>query len=124
MSPGQRSPSSRSASIVAGRTSFNIMWHYAKVAERNPRVTHIISAPGRLRARCVLLQHRRAAGRRGCAPQHSAAHSSQARSAANIAPVLRLSRCGRPPWRRWLRRQPSANINVNRTGGCRPDGLR
>ncbi|QHQ17999.1 hypothetical protein GMW39_20725 [Pectobacterium parmentieri] len=27
-----------------------------------------------------------------------------------------LSRCGRPPWRRRLRRQPSANLNVNRTG--------
>ncbi|CAG76297.1 putative exported protein [Pectobacterium atrosepticum SCRI1043] len=39
------------------------------------------------------------------------AHSSQARSAANIAPVLRLPQCGRPPWRRRLLRQSPTNVN-------------
>nr|WED69457.1 hypothetical protein PJ912_06350 [Pectobacterium colocasium]WED69464.1 hypothetical protein PJ912_06390 [Pectobacterium colocasium] len=91
------------------------MWHYAKAAERGPRVTHIMSAPGRLRARCGLLQHRRAVGRRGSAAQNSAAHRASP-SAANISVLPWLARCGRPPWRSWLRRQPSANINVNRTG--------
>ncbi|WP_261850225.1 hypothetical protein, partial [Pectobacterium araliae] len=52
MSPGQRQPSSLSSCYVAGRTSFNIMWHYAKAAERGQRVTHIMSAPSTARARC------------------------------------------------------------------------
>lgn len=57
---------------------------------------------------------------------HGVAHSSQARSAANIAPVLRLSRCGRRPWRRWLRRQPSGkvNIKVNPTAEAAPSSRR
>ena len=57
MPPGQRQPKAFSASVVAGLSSFNIMWHYAQVAERNPRVTHIMSAPLALRARCGYFGH-------------------------------------------------------------------
>ncbi|AIK15183.1 putative membrane protein [Pectobacterium atrosepticum] len=64
MPPGQRQPQSHSDLNVAGQSSFNIMWHYAKAAERGQRATHIISAPGRLRARCgyLNLSERLAAG--------------------------------------------------------------
>ncbi|RYC37109.1 hypothetical protein ACI51Z_16360 [Pectobacterium carotovorum] len=57
MSPGQRHPSSLSSCYVAGRTSFNIMWHYAKAAERGQRVTNIMSAPFNAWARCGYLDH-------------------------------------------------------------------
>ncbi|GKV82681.1 hypothetical protein PEC106664_34550 [Pectobacterium carotovorum subsp. carotovorum] len=52
MSPGQRQPKPFSVLNVAGQSSFNIMWHYAQVAERNQRATHIMSAPFNARARC------------------------------------------------------------------------
>ncbi|WP_233973574.1 hypothetical protein [Pectobacterium versatile] len=52
MPPGQRQTMAFSVGHVAGRTSFNIMWHYAQVAERNQRATHIMSAPFNARARC------------------------------------------------------------------------
>ncbi|POD90528.1 hypothetical protein BV924_22450 [Pectobacterium odoriferum] len=122
MSPGQRQTTAFSVINVAGRTSFNIMWHYAKAAERGQRATHIMSAPSTARARCGLLRLGCAAGRRGSALWRGVAHSSQVRSAVGIPSVLRLPRCGRPPWRRRLRRHPSANINVNRTRvvGLRP----
>ncbi|MBA0168493.1 hypothetical protein [Pectobacterium sp. CFBP8739] len=82
MPPSQRQPSSLSSCQVAGRSSFNIMWHYAKAAERGQRVTNIMSAPFRVWARCGLLPHRRAAGRRGSAAQHSAAHRLAALTSA------------------------------------------
>ncbi|MBE5223388.1 hypothetical protein IG608_18305, partial [Pectobacterium sp. A113-S21-F16] len=53
-----------------------------QVAERNLRATHIMSAPSTARARCGLPQQWRAAGRRGCAPQHSAAHRLAALTSA------------------------------------------
>ncbi|WP_338659289.1 hypothetical protein [Pectobacterium araliae] len=52
MPPGQRQTMALSVGHVAGRTSFNIMWHYAKAAERDPRVTNIMSAPFNAWARC------------------------------------------------------------------------
>lgn len=52
MPPGQRQPKPFSVLNVAGRTSFNIMWHYAKDAGRIQRVTHIMSAPVESWARC------------------------------------------------------------------------
>ncbi|URG49847.1 hypothetical protein IG609_004600 [Pectobacterium quasiaquaticum] len=67
MPPGQRQPKPFSVLNVAGQSSFNIMWHYAQVAERNPRATHIMSAPFNAWARCGPLRQRCAAGRRGSA---------------------------------------------------------
>ncbi|MCL6375698.1 hypothetical protein EXT64_22840 [Pectobacterium atrosepticum] len=54
------------------------------------------------------------------------AHSSQARSAANIVPVLQHRRSGRLPLRRRLRRQPSGNVNikVNPTAEAAPSSRR
>ena len=89
------------------------MWHYAKAAERGPRVTQIMSAPGRLRAGCFGIGVRLAAGIRlpGTARLTGSLRSPLLSAAAR---VLRLSRCGRSPWRRRLRRLSSTNINVNR----------
>lgn len=123
MPPSQRQPSSLSSCQVAGRSSFNIMWHYAQVAERNQRATHIMSAPFRVWARCGLLPHRRAAGRRGCAPQNSAAHraapSAVGSRAPSVAPTV---------WPPSLAAQAPALILGQRQRqqkrGCRPDGLR
>ncbi|WP_044209764.1 hypothetical protein, partial [Pectobacterium odoriferum] len=52
MAPSQRQPKPFSVLNVAGRTSFNIMWNYAKAAERGQRATHIMSAPFNAWARC------------------------------------------------------------------------
>ncbi|CAG75025.1 hypothetical protein ECA2123 [Pectobacterium atrosepticum SCRI1043] len=45
MPSGQHQTKAFSAKIIAGRSSLNIMWHYAKAAERGQRVTNIMSAP-------------------------------------------------------------------------------
>ncbi|CAG76298.1 putative membrane protein [Pectobacterium atrosepticum SCRI1043] len=45
MSPGQHQTKAFSVLNVAGLSSFNIMWHYAKDAGRIQRVTNIMSAP-------------------------------------------------------------------------------
>ncbi len=125
MPPGQRQPSSLSSCQVAGRSSFNIMWHYAKDAGRIQRVTHIMSAPSGAWARCGLLRPRRAAGRRGSAAQHSAAHRLAALTSAvgsrapSVAPTV---------WPPSLAAQAPALILGQRQRqqkrGCRPDGLR
>lgn len=101
------------------------MWHYAKAAERGPRVTQIMSAPGRLRARCGLLRHRCAAGRRDSAPRNSEAHRFAALTSA-VSSGTRSSAL--TVWPLSLAAQASASVlnqhQRQQKKGCWPDGLR
>ncbi|TCV02224.1 hypothetical protein EDC54_11838 [Samsonia erythrinae] len=121
MSPGQRSPPSLSASMVAGRSSFNIMWHYAKAAERGQRVTNIMSAPFNARARCGLPWQWCAAGRRGSVLWHSVAHRAAPSAVGPDVPSLALT-----VWPPSLAALATKSVfgQHQQKRGCRPDGLR
>ncbi|UKE84740.1 hypothetical protein [Pectobacterium sp. PL152] len=122
MPPGQRQPQSNSDLNVAGRSSFNIMWHYAKAAERGPRVTHYVGAgqvKGALRATSASAcgwppgfgstEQRGAQGFALCCEHQRASLASTVwpPSLAELAPASTFSKHQR---------------QQNR--GCRPDGLR